>query len=139
MLRTHVHQMHRRSRGRSSAPWPPAGTVFIAVLLVSALLDACGSSSSASSSVDVKRTCVEVEAMLSDGPEPAADPVGYAQAQVLPLHEIHTSDPKLRETIDRLASAYATESAEGRVQPSAESEVSAAVAALDDICPGAAS
>ncbi len=37
-----------------------------------------------------KQTCKQVEAVLSDGPDPEADPVGYAQAQILPLREIHT-------------------------------------------------
>jgi hypothetical protein len=73
------------------------------------LLGACGSSStslSTSSRAELEQTCRHVQAVLSDGPEPQADPAGYAQAQVLPLRQIHTSEKGLREAIDGLASAY---------------------------------
>ena len=40
--------------------------------------------------------------MLSNGPDPDADPVGYAQAQILPLREIDTSDANLHQAIDAL-------------------------------------
>lgn len=75
--------------------------------------------------------------MLSDGPEPAADPVGYAQAQVLPLRQIRTSDGKLQEAIYDLAGAYQAFSAEGRVEQPRERAVSAAVEKVNAICPGA--
>ena len=42
--------------------------------------------------------------MLSDGPDPDSDPVGYAEAQILPLGQIHTSDAQLRTAIGKLAS-----------------------------------
>ena len=45
--------------------------------------------------------------MLTDGPDPDADPVGYALAQVGPLRQIKpTSDQPLQTAIDQLASAY---------------------------------
>ena len=114
-------------------------------LALGALLSACGSShssstttASAAGAVAVKRTCGQIEAVLSDGPEPEADPVGYAQAQILPLRQIHTSDEKLHSAIDTLASAYqAFSSSDGASQ--AKSAVTAASRALDVICPGAAS
>ena len=56
------------------------------------LLTACGSSGPAQSSAAVKSACQQVSAVLSDGPDPDADPVGYAEAQIQPLHQIHTSD-----------------------------------------------
>jgi predicted Zn-dependent protease len=109
------------------------------VLLICALLGACGSSSSTASSAEVKRTCKQVEAVLSDGPEPAADPVGYAQAQILPLRQIRTSDGKLQEAIHRLAAAYQAFSADNRIQHAANSAVTAAVHGVNALCPGAAS
>jgi hypothetical protein len=101
---------------------------------------ACGSSSSSSVSArtTVKQTCRQVEAVLSDGPDPEADPVGYAQAQVLPLRQIRVSEEKLREAIDKLASAYQSFSA-GNGSSSAKSVVSRASKAIEDICPGVAS
>lgn len=83
--------------------------------------------------------CRRVEAVLSDGPERAADPLGYAQAQILPLRELRTSDAKLRRAISKLAAAYQAFSAHNRVERSASSAVSGAAAAVNAICPGAAS
>jgi hypothetical protein len=104
------------------------------------LLTACGSSSKTTSlSAKVKEeTCQQVEAVLSDGPEPEADPVGYAQAQVLPLRQIHTSDEKLHEEIDTLAAAYQAFYSTHAASP-AKSAVTTASKAIDTICPGATS
>jgi major membrane immunogen (membrane-anchored lipoprotein) len=110
-------------------------------MALAVLLGACGSSSSkpapssAQSAQVKKQTCKQVEAALSDGPEPQADPVGYAQAQVLPLHQIHTSDGTLRQAIGTLAGAYqAFSSTHGASQ--AKSAVSAASKTIERLCPG---
>jgi hypothetical protein len=140
-----VYQSYQRSgwspardgRCRTGQWWRAGATV--ALLLISAPLGACGSSSSTASSAEVKETCKQIEAVLSDGPEPAADSVGYAQAQILPLREIRTSDKKLHEAIYELAAAYQAFSAEDRIQRAASSAVATAVHRVDAICPGAAS
>lgn len=101
------------------------------------LLGACGSSSKpAFSSAQVKqRTCEQIEAALSDGPDPEADPVGHAQAQILPLREIHTADGSLHQAIDTLAAAYQSfSSTDG--SSAAESAVSAASKTIERLCPG---
>jgi hypothetical protein len=104
------------------------------------LLGACGSSSkpalpNAQSARVKKQTCKQVEAALSDGPEPQADPVGYAQAQVLPLRQIHTTDGTLRQAIVTLAGAYqAFSSTHGASQ--AKSAISAASKTIEHLCPG---
>jgi hypothetical protein len=102
------------------------------------LLGACSSSPSTPGSSAVKRACQQVSAVLSDGPDPGADPVGYAFAQVLPLRQIHTSDTGLQRDIDALASAYEsfykTNGSAG-----ANKAVNAASAKVNTICPGAAS
>ena len=110
-------------------------------MALAVLLGACGSSStslSTSSIAEVKQTCRQVQAVLSDGPEPQADPVGYAQAQVLPLRQIRTSDRSLREAIDGLASAYESFAADNGGR-SSKSAVNAAVNRVNAICPGVAS
>lgn len=117
--------------------WSVAVTMAIALAV---LLGACGSPSKpAPSSAQVKKqTCKQVEAVLSDGPEPEADPVGYAQAQILPLRQIHTPDGKLHQAIDALASAYqAFSSSNGASR--AKGAVTAASKTIDTICPGATS
>lgn len=111
--------------------------VAMATALLMLLLGACGSSSKpALSSAQVKkRTCEQVEAALSDGPDPEADPVGHAQAQILPLREIYTSDGVLHQAIDRLAAAYQSfSSTDG--SSAARSAVSAASRTIEHLCPG---
>jgi hypothetical protein len=110
--------------------------VAVAMALV-VLLGACGSSSKpAPSSAQVKKqTCKQVEAALSDGPDPEADPVGHAQAQILPLREIHTPDGPLHQAIDTLAAAYQTfSSTHGASQ--AKRAVGAASKTIEHLCPG---
>ncbi len=121
-----------------SQGWSRLTVVGVVVLLpLAALLGACGSSSS-SSSATVARTCKQVEAVLSDGPDPEADPVGHAQAQILPLRQIRTSEGTLRRAIATLASAYeAFSSSNGASQ--ATHAVASASKAIDVICPEAAS
>ncbi len=110
--------------------------VAMAMTLV-VLLVACGASSKlAPSSAQVKmQTCKQVEAALSDGPDPEADPVGHAQAQILPLREINTTDGALRQAIDMLATAYqAFSSTHGASQ--AKNAVGAASKTIEHLCPG---
>src|SRR5580692_6785312 len=84
-------------------PRPAAGGHLAAVtaaFLVIALAG-CGSSSSttATSAVlgtTVQQDCTAVGDVLSDGPDPDADSVGYAQAQVLPLRQLKIGDATLQ-------------------------------------------
>jgi hypothetical protein len=105
---------------------------------------ACGSSSSQSSSTvslgtAVQQDCTSVVDVLADGPDPDADPVGYAQAQVLPLRQLTISDAALHSAVMSLASAYekystssgSTRAADAHVVTKAENEV-------NKICPQAA-
>jgi hypothetical protein len=86
----------------------------------------------------VAATCRQIGAVLGDGPDPSADPVGYAEAQVLPLGQITTSDAGLRQALRALASAYQQFFNTGGGGAAAQA-VSRAAAALDAICPGVAS
>jgi predicted Zn-dependent protease len=140
-----LHQISRDRRvswqpaRAGTAPWRRASAVAV-VLLLATPLAACGASSSTdSASTTAKRVCKQVAAVLSDGPEPAADPVGYAQAQVLPLQQIHTSDARLHQAVDGLSSAYAAFAAADGAGQRVKSAVTAAVARVNAICPGAAS
>jgi hypothetical protein len=99
------------------------------------LLAACGSS--ASSKVAVKQSCQQVAAVLSDGPDPTADPVGYAEAQVLPLRRLRTSQKQLQRTIVKLASAYQAFSSTNGSRAT-RATVTATARAIAAICPGAA-
>jgi hypothetical protein len=74
--------------------------------------------------------------VLSDGPDPSADPVGYAEAQVLPLRELKLPAGRVKRAASALAAAYKQFST---TSGSAEAKRAVTVAsrALDVICPGA--
>ncbi len=110
------------------------------VALSCAPLVACGSAGSSAppSSSAAAVTCQRVTAVLSDGPDPDADPVGYAFAQVHPLEQIKsTSDAALQRAIDDLASAYQDFYQSNGSSASAKQAVSQAGEKLDTLCPGA--
>lgn len=111
-----------------------AGTGLAAAII----LAACGGSSSATPSLR-QRECTTVANVLSDGPDPSADPVGYAEAQVLPLEQTKLSDAGLRTAVAQLDTAYRQFSANnGANSASYAVKVSVAEKALNKICPGAA-
>jgi nitrous oxide reductase accessory protein NosL len=111
-------------------------SALVAALALALMLAACGSSKPAASSAQVnKQTCKQVEAALSDGPDPEADPVGHAQAQILPLSQIHTTDGSLQRAIDTLAAAYHS-FASSNGASSAKSTLGAATKTIEQLCPG---
>jgi len=113
---------------------------------VAASLAACSSSSAATSTSSaalygtaIKQQCTAVADVLSDGPDPDADPVGYAEAQVLPLRQLTITDTALRGAVHKLATAYqAYSTSTGAAGTTAALAASKAEAAVNVICPGAA-
>jgi hypothetical protein len=63
--------------------------------------------------------------------------VGYAEAQILPLRQVHTSDAELRAAIGKLASAYAKFFASDGKSTSALKAVDTAARRMNTLCPGA--
>ena len=137
-----------------TSPRAAAGARFLGPTLLaltsvglSALLGACSSAASPSraaaggtaSTAALRSTCTQVSAVLSDGPDPDSDPVGYAEAQMLPLGQIHTSDARLGAAIGKLASAYRAFFDSNGTSSSAKLAVAAASKRVDSFCPGAAS
>ena len=120
-----------------------SGAALGAVLLISALLAACGSSSHSSTAASVAKAppinspCQQIQAVLSDGPDPSVDPVGYAQAQVLQLRKLDLHKPALAGAVRKLASAY-QQFSESNGSSADKTTVKAAVKAVNTICPGAA-
>jgi hypothetical protein len=109
---------------------------------LAALLGACSSQAATSKPVSaavVHTTCTQVSAVLSDGPDPDADPVGYAEAQILPLGQIRTSDAQLRVAISKLAGAYRAFFDSNGSSSAAKLAVTAASKRINSFCPGAAS
>jgi len=138
----------RRHPARTCAPRFTWLLVTVSLAAIPALA-ACGTAaghaasgqaaSRQAASPAVSAACTQVGAALSDGPDPDADPVGYAEAQIGPLHAIRTSDPALRSAIRALAAAYASVFARDGKDQSATRAVSAATTEVNSICPGAAS
>ncbi len=110
---------------------------LVAAGLLAVVLCSCGSSVHSGAAV-TQDTCQRVSAVLSDGPDPDADPVGYAEAQVLPLRQISTSDQALRNAIGQLADAY-QEFYNSNGTSKATEAVAVASKKVDSICPGATS
>jgi len=106
---------------------------------------ACGSASSQTSSSvilgsAVQQDCTSVANVLSDGPDPDADPVGYAQAQVLPLRQLSISDASLHRAVLTLAGAYETFStSSSSTRAASAAAVTKAENEVNKICPQAAS
>jgi len=105
---------------------------------------ACGSASSTTSSTvssgsAVQQSCTAVSDVLSDGPDPGADPMGYAQAQVLPLRQLTISDASLHQAVLTLASAYETFTTSSTARRTASAAaVTKAENEVNKICPQAA-
>jgi hypothetical protein len=115
-----------------------------AAALLALTVAACGSSSSSRSSTAVlgsaiQQDCTTVADVLSDGPDPGADAVGYAQAQVLPLRQLKISDTALHQAVLALAAAYqAFSTGSGASNSAAAHQVTKAENAVNAICPQAA-
>ena len=78
--------------------------------LVVAALASCSSSPKSSALVGGQQGCTAVADVLSDGPDPDVDPVGYAQAQVRPLEQLQISDVGLSKAVKNLAAAFSAAS-----------------------------
>jgi hypothetical protein len=114
------------------------------ITLSSGLLVGCGSSSASTPSTTspaARSTCQLVNADLSDGPDPGADPVGYALAQIAPLRQAAsaTSDLTLRAAIDRLDRAYQTQYQDNAQEAGVNATVKSALAHVQALCPAGAS
>jgi hypothetical protein len=106
------------------------------------LLAACSSSSSAGISGQTQApaaVCQKVLGVLSDGPDPDADPVGYALSQIAPLGQIHTSDNDLARRLSDLITADRALVSSNGSDHAATKSIAKDDADLNKVCPGAAS
>lgn len=113
---------------------------LVATTFTAGLLASCGSSGGSAQppSSAVQSTCQAVSAVLSSGPDPGADPVGYALAQILPLRKIKkTSDASLQHTIDQLSKAYQEFYDHNGNGEAAKRAVAQATDRINALCPGA--
>jgi hypothetical protein len=117
------------------------GALALLALMIALPVSACGSSGTTSateaSTTVAQATCQQVDAVLSDGPDSGADPVGYAEAQVLPLRQIHTADATLSKAISTLADDYSSFYTAGGKGSMVNSELNTAINKINALCPGA--
>jgi hypothetical protein len=135
-----------RKRGQSAYPGPAyvlmkTGAVLGLSVVGALAVGACGTSPAAGRpGAEHEQECTAIGDVLSNGPDPGADPVGYAEAQVLPLRRLHIAEPQLRSAVDKLASAYqAYSTSSGSAAKADAKKVAADERALNVLCPGAAS
>jgi len=121
-----------------------AGHVTLILMVV--LVGACSSSgqsstaaspSASSSAAVIAATCEQVSGVLSDGPDP--DPVGFAEAHILLLRQINTTDQALRGALSQLADANQKFVTSKGKSANAKGAIAVASKKLNSICPGAAS
>jgi hypothetical protein len=106
------------------------------------LLAACSSSSSGGGSSQAKAPaafCQKVLGVMSDGPDPDVDPVGYALSQIAPLGQIHTSDQALERKLSDLIAADQTLVNTNGTDHAATKSIAKDDAGLNKVCPGVTS
>ena len=130
----------RRRRPRSWGP-PAAGLALVPALALA--LAACGGGSAGRSAsaaaATTRQSCQQIGAVLADGPDPDADPAGYAEAQILPLRQVRIADQPLKTAVGQLDSAYQRLFSSDGSSPAAVKAVAVASKKVNAICPGAAS
>jgi len=135
-----TRQHYRGWRLPARAAGPGSALALVASLAAALFLAACssGPGRAPSAAPAPRAACTRISAALSDGPDPGADPVGYAEAQIQPLRAIRTGDTVLRAAISRLASAYASVYDSDGKSSAAAKAVKTASRKVNSICPGAA-
>jgi hypothetical protein len=117
------------------------GALALLAVMIALPINACGSSGTTSateaSTTVAQAACQQVSDVLSDGPDSGTDPVGYAEAQVLPLQQIHTSDSTISRAITTLADDYSSFYTAGGKGSTINAELNTAINKINALCPGA--
>jgi hypothetical protein len=124
-----------RAAGRPRSWRRPAAGLALASALALVLAACGGSSGTSAPAAATKQSCQQIGAVLSDGPDPA----GYAEAQILPLRQVHIADRPLKTAVGQLDSAYQQLFSSNGHSAAAVKAVAAASKKVNAICPGAAS
>jgi hypothetical protein len=103
-------------------------------------LAACSSGASSGGGAALAPTalCQQLNAVLSDGPDPGADPVGYALSQILPLRAVHSSDHSVIGTVDQLIAADQELVHSNGSDKAAAAAIEKSDHTLNQACPGVA-
>ena len=111
-------------------------------LTLAAPVSACSSGSAAASGPAAPQTaaqqaCQQLSDVLANGPDPDADPLGHAEAQILPLRQIRTPDAAIGSAIAGLADAYSGYLAANGAGKAATATLTTAINTVNSLCPDA--
>jgi hypothetical protein len=128
--------------------------VVVALLAAPLVLAACSSGPSTSSGSGSETSggggataalakapaavCQQLDGILSDGPDPGADPVGYALSQIRQLRALRSSDTALDATTLKLAEADQVFVNAAGNDKAAAAAIKKDDAAINTACPGVA-
>jgi hypothetical protein len=129
-----------RLRERARLPQLAVATFAVTVPLAVAACGSGGASTTGGGALAKApmAVCQQLNGVLSDGPDPTADPVGYALSQIRPLAGIHTSDGAVATTVGKLDSADQTLVRTNGRDSSAKADITQAFKKLNQACPGVA-
>ena len=82
--------------------------------------------------------CQQLDGIFSDGPDPGADPVGYALSQIQPLKGLHPSDTSITAALARLIPADQQLVSSSGADKAAATSIRQADEAINRSCPGVA-
>jgi sugar phosphate permease len=128
-----VSTTEARSRRERRWAWTFVALLVVIVVIVGLWLAHAGSNATSVPAA----TCQTITGTLANGPDPDADPIGHAQAQIVPLQKIPTTNAGLKDALTSLSSAYATYVKDDGSKASRQG-VALAARQLDTYCPGAA-
>jgi hypothetical protein len=121
----------------------PRSMALASVAVAIPLWAACGAGSPSGAAVNAAHAptalCQKILGVFSDGPDPDADPVGYALSQILPLGQIHTSDHSVSTTLHSLVKSDRALVKSNGADKAAQSGIKKADKSLNKACPGVAS
>ncbi len=121
----------------------PRGMALASVAVAVPLWVACGAAGPSGAAVKSAHAptavCQKILAVFSDGPDPDADPVGYALSQILPLGQIHTSDHTVSTTLRSLIKDDRALVKSNGDDKTAKTGIKKADKSLNKVCPGVAS
>jgi hypothetical protein len=80
--------------------------------------------------------CQKLNAVFSDGPDPDADPVGYALSQILPLTQLRSTDTAAINTIDAVVAADRALVKSNGSDHAATKAIKSGYGELNRACPG---
>jgi len=118
----------------------PRSVALASVIVAAPLWSACSTGvGGAHAAAAPASLCQTLNGIFSDGPDPDADPVGYALSQIKGLQAIHTADHAVSSAVRTLVAADQALVSSNGSDHAATSTIKKADARINTSCPGVAS